>query len=424
MEIFAPPQPYDYPVSSPHAQRTNRRWFVALICTFALNGLFFATWVSRTPETEEQLGLTTVSYGFFAMVLGFGALLSVIFGSRLLSRWGSRRMLVASFIGMSVFFALTGFAITAGSLPFAVLSNLGMGLFFGMSNFANNIEATDVDRASRRSLLPPLHGAYSVGLLAGSALGALSIAANMSQWLDFALVASATAVCGVIATRFIPRDGSLHNAEHDHTGITATATTPTERIAVWRERRTLGLAAIALAFVLAEYTAATWLPIFLVSGGMTAEEGALGFTCFAVAMAAGRLLGGFVVERVPRPLLLSLLSVVCVAGIVLVMLTDVVGLVFVGATLWGLGASLGYPLVSSALAEDPALSPARIRVLLVFMNTAILGVGPALGAIGQAFGLMAAIAVPGVLLIVAGSATRIARPLEPWRPVLDRSASL
>jgi predicted MFS family arabinose efflux permease len=385
---------------------------VALICTFALNGVFFATWVSRTPETEERLGLTTASYGFFAMVLGVGALLSVIFGSRLLSRWGSRRMLVGSFVGMSVFFALTGLAITVESLPFAVLSNLGMGLFFGMSNFANNIEATDVDRASSRSLLPPLHGAYSAGLLIGSALGALSIAQEMSQWLDFALVAAATAVCGVIATRFIPRDGSLHNAAHDHTGISVLVATREQRRAVWREPRTLGLAAIALAFVLAEYAAATWLPIYLVSAGMTAEEGALGFTCFAVAMAVGRLFGGFVVERVPRPLLLSVLSVVCVAGILLVMLMGVVGVVFIGATLWGLGASLGYPLVSSALAEDPALSPARIRVLLVSMNTAILGVGPALGAIGQAFGLMAALAVPGVLLIVAGSATRIARPLE------------
>jgi predicted MFS family arabinose efflux permease len=234
----------------------------------------------------------------------------------------------------------------------------------------------------------------------------------MSQWLDFALVAAATAVCGVIATRFIPRDGSLHNAAHDHTGISVLVATREQRRAVWREPRTLGLAAIALAFVLAEYAAASWLPIYLVSVGMTAEEGALGFTCFAIAMAVGRLFGGFVVERVPRPLLLSVLSVVCVAGILLVMLMGVVGVVFIGATLWGLGASLGYPLVSSALAEDPALSPARIRVLLVSMNTAILGVGPALGAIGQAFGLMAALAVPGVLLIVAGSATRIARPLE------------
>jgi predicted MFS family arabinose efflux permease len=400
-------------VSSTPALRTNRRWFIALICTFSLNGIFFATWVSRTPETEHQLGLSTFTYGFFAMVLGFGALLSVIFGSRLLTRWGSRRMLVGSFVGMSVFFVLTGFAITAGSLPFAVLSNLGMGLFFGMSNFANNIEATDVDRASSRSLLPPLHGAYSAGLLIGSALGALSIAQNMPQWLDFAIVGAGTAVCGVIATRFIPRDGSLHNAAHDHTGITVPEASPEQRRAVWREPRTLGLAGIALAFVLAEYAAATWLPIYLVAGGMTPEAGAVGFTCFAVAMAVGRLFGGFAVERMSRPLLLTLLGVICVSGIVLVMLMQVVPLVFLGATLWGLGASLGYPLVSSALAEDPLLSPARIRVLLVFMNTAILSVGPALGAIGQAFGLMAAVAIPGALLVVASSATRVARPLRP-----------
>lgn len=410
-----PLQPYDGTVTSQPTHLNTTRWFVALIVTFAFNGLFFATWVSRTPETQEKLGLTTATYGIFAMVVGFGALLSVIFGARLLSRWGSRRILVVAFIGMAAFFALTGAAISAGDLPFAILSNLGMGLFFGMSNFANNIEATDVDRASRRSLLPPLHGSYSAGLLIGSALGALAISGNVPLWLDFNLIAVFTAVAGVIATRFLPKDGNLHTPEHDHTGAVSLVATTAQRRAVWREPRTIGLSAIALAFVLAEYTAATWLPIFLVSGGMSPEEGAIGFTCFAVAMAAGRLFGGFVVERVSRPVLITCLSIVCIIGIVLVMMMTVLPFAFLGATLWGLGASLGYPLVSSALAEDPLLSPARTRVLLVFMNTAILGVGPALGVVGQIGGLISAIAIPAVMLVGAGASSRIARPLSPAR---------
>ena len=412
-QIDPPPQPYDETVPPQPTHLNRTRWFIALVVTFALNGIFFATWVSRTPETEEKLGLTTGTYGIFAMVLGFGALLSVIFGARLLARFGSRRVLVVAFVGMSVFFALTGSAISAGNLPFAVLSNLGMGLFFGMSNFANNIEATDVDRASPRSLLPPLHGSYSAGLLVGSGLGALAISGDMPLWLDFDVIAVVTALVGVIATRFIPKDGNLHTPAHDHTGTPAPVATKAQRRAVWREPRTLGLSGIALAFVLAEYAAATWLPIFLVSGGMTPEEGAIGFTCFAVAMAAGRLFGGFVVERVSRPVLLTCLSIVCIVGIVLVMMMTILPLAFLGATLWGLGASLGYPLVSAALAEDPLLSPARTRVLLVFMNTAILSVGPALGAVGQIGGLITAIAIPAVLLVGAGSASRIARPLSP-----------
>jgi predicted MFS family arabinose efflux permease len=347
------------------------------------------------------------------MVLGFGTLLSVIFGARLLSRWGSRRMLVIGFIGMSVFFALTGAAITEGILGLAVLTKLGLGLFFGMSNFACNIEATDVDRSSSRSLLPPLHGAYSTGLLLGSALGAFTISLDVPLWLSFDMIAALTAVAGVFATRFIPKDGDLHSPNHDHTGTFGAVANSAQRRAVWKEPRTLGLSGIALAFVLAEYTAATWLPIFLVSQGMTAEEGALGFTCFAVAMAVARLFGGFVVERVSRPVLLSCLSIVCIVGIVMVMLSGESTLAFVGAALWGLGASLGFPLVSSALAEDPLLSPARTRVLLVSMNGAILAVGPALGVVGQIGGLVTAIAIPAVLLVGAGAFSRLSRPLSP-----------
>jgi len=398
-------------VTTPLQTRHRRTWFIALLATFALNGIYFATWVSRTPETEKLLGLDTVGYGFFAMILGFGALLSVIFGARLLRRLGSRRSLLIAYLGMSFAFALTGWAITLGSLPLAVICNLMMGLFFGLSNFANNIEATDVDRVSPRSLLPPLHGSYSAGLLVGSALGALAIAGHLSLTLDFDAIAIFTAIAGIIATRFLPRDADLFKRGGSNSAPAPAQATPAQRRAVWREPRTYGLSAIALAFVLAEYAAATWLPIYLVNSGMSAEAGAIGFFCFAIAMAAGRLLGGLVAERVPRPVLLAIMAFICIVGIVLVMLTALIPFAFLGAVLWGLGTSLGYPLVSSALAEDPLLSPARIRVLLVFMNAAILSVGPALGAVGQLAGLTVAIAIPAVLLVVAGSTTRIARPL-------------
>ena len=39
-----------------------------------------------------------------------------------------------------------------------------------------NVEGTDMEKRLKRSLMPPLHGAYSIGALAGAAIGTVAIA--------------------------------------------------------------------------------------------------------------------------------------------------------------------------------------------------------------------------------------------------------
>ena len=68
-----------------------------------------------------------------------------------------------------------------------------------------------------------------------------------------------------------------------------------------------------------------------------------------------------------------------VAGLLLVVLGGSVPLAALGAVLWGIGASLGFPVGMSAGADDPAHSAARVSVVSSIGYTAFLAGPPLIG---------------------------------------------
>jgi cyanate permease len=82
----------------------------------------------------------------------------------------------------------------------------------------------------------------------------------------------------------------------------------------------------------------------------------------------------------------------------------------IGVVLWGLGASLGFPVGMSAAADDPATAAARVSAVATIGYFAFLVGPPVIGFLGQQFGLLHALLVVLVLVAVAGVASGAARP--------------
>ena len=88
---------------------------------------------------------------------------------------------------------------------------------------------------------------------------------------------------------------------------------------------------------------------------------------------------------------------------------------FAAVLLWGLGASLGFPVGMSAAADDPAKSAARVSVVSTIGYTAFLGGPPLLGFLGSHVGVLHALLVVSVILVPSAFAVPSARRTEPVR---------
>ncbi len=78
--------------------------------------------------------------------------------------------------------------------------------------------------------------------------------------------------------------------------------------------------------------------------------------------------------------------------------------------LWGLGASLGFPVGMSAAADDPGRAAARVSVVSTIGYTAFLGGPPLLGWIGGQIGVLHALLVVSVVLVPSALVVPASRP--------------
>ena len=87
------------------------------------------------------------------------------------------------------------------------------------------------------------------------------------------------------------------------------------------------------------------------------------------------------------------------------------GIAFVGTAVWGLGASLGFPVGMSAAADDPSRAAPRLSTVSSIGYCAFLAGPPALGFLGDQFGSLRSLLLVGAVGALAILVVPIARPL-------------
>lgn len=374
--------------------------------TFFLNGLVFASWVSRIPEVRSSFELTNGQLGLVLLAIAMGSVLALPTTGAAINALGTVRI-----VRLGAAAATTGMAAAALGLghvlPLTVAGLFVYGLGIGVWDVAMNVEGAEVERGLRRTIMPRFHAGFSGGTVVGALAGALLIE------LDVPAVAHLVGVV-LLAIVLVWRSSPsfLPVAErHEETASSAAR--------AWLEPRTLLIGVMVLALAMTEGTANDWLAVALVDGhDVSHAVGVAGFAVFVLAMTAGRIAGTGLIDRFGRVVVLWGTMALAGAGVLLIVLADQPVLVVIGIVLWGVGASLGFPVGMSAAADDPVRAASRVSVVSTIGYAAFLAGPPLLGFVGDEVGTLKALLVVAVLLMPAAlvvPAAREQRVAEPAR---------
>jgi len=242
------------------------------------------------------------------------------------------------------------------------------------------------------------HGLFSIGGLAGAAIMSTLLALGLTLW------ASALAIALLLALIVLSQRSSLLPGVDD----------AAEWSTVFRLPRGLVLLLGVLCFVsfLAEGSMLDWSAVLLRDfRGFSAASAGIGYACFSVAMAAGRLAGDRVVERLGPVSAVRIGASTAAIGFLLAAMAPWPAASLSGFVLIGLGASNIVPVMFSAAGRLPGNPPAISIAAVTMLGYAGLLSGPALiGFMAHASNLPVALAVvAGLLLLVAGSARIVRR---------------
>lgn len=372
----------------------------AVLGTFFLNGFAFATFASRIPSVRQALDLDPGRLGLLLLATSTGAVLALPSSGGQVQRFGAARVVTVATVVEGVGLGLV--AIGAGIVHLLAVTAVGLflvGFGTGTWDVAMNVEGAEVERRLGRSVMPRFHASFSLGTVAGAGVGSLVTWLGVGIAPHIGVVAVLIAILGGVSVR-----GFLGGEHHPQPSRESHA------LRAWAEPRTLIVGVMVLAMALTEGVANDWLALAMVDGyGTPAWVGAAAFALFVAAMTTGRVAGTVVLDLFGRlPVLWGSMAVAAI-GVVLVVLGQIAPLVVIGIVLWGVGASLGFPVGMSAAADDPARAAARVSVVSTIGYTAFLVGPPLLGLLGSHFGVLNALLIVSVILVPSALAVPAAR---------------
>ncbi|GLI02389.1 MFS transporter [Phytohabitans aurantiacus] len=358
---------------------------------FGLNGLGVASWFARVPAARDALDLSAGRLGMLLLAMSAGAILAMPTSGVITHRLGPRRT-----VTMAAAIAAAGLAIAGLGGGMASIVVVGLGIFAlgygsGTCDVAMNVEGAAVERRLGRTIMPRFHAAWSLGTVAGAGIGAGAARVGLPLAAHLMLAAGVMLAGTLVAVRsFLAADPE---APREKSGGV---------LAAWREPRTLLIGLLVLIMAFTEGTANDWLAVAFVDGhGVTEAAGAATFGVFVAAMTTGRTLGTLAIDRWGRVRTLTVTIFIAGAGALIAILANSWAVALAGVALWGVGASLGFPVGMSAAADEEHRAPARVSVVAVIGYTAFLAGPPLVGFLGDHTGTLKALLIVPLILLPA-----------------------
>ena len=391
------------PVFSPRTITAARNGDLVV---FGINGFVLASWMSRVPDVKDILDLTPGRLGIMLLALSAGSLLGLPMAGRIADRIGAVWTVRLGMLVVAPGAILAAVAVQLGISMYLVMPGLFMlGLGMGVWDVAQNLEGTVIERALDKAIMPWFHAAFSGGTVLGALVGAGLVWLRTSVAAHMIAVAALTVIIVWWGTsRFLP---SFPQPQDDGSSPTQPGGS------AWLEPRTLLIGIMVLAAAFTEGTANDWMAVAFVEGhGLDNALGVLALAVFLTFMTAGRIVGTGLLNRHGRIPVLRGLFISALIGCGLVVFGNT-WLAFAGAAIWGLGASLGFPVGMSAAADDPLKASVRLSVVSTIGYGAFLAGPPLLGFLGDHLGVLRALLLVGAVSIFAILVVPVAKPLGP-----------
>jgi predicted MFS family arabinose efflux permease len=377
---------------------------------FFVLGAISGSWAARIPAVKAPLHLSAGALGLALLGPAVGAVVAMPATGSVLVRLAPRPVVMAAFLPLCGLLPLVTVSGNAWQL-FLVL--LGWGASVGVIDVGMNVEATAVQERLGRRVMSRFHASYSLGGLAGAALGTACASAGITAQAQLAGVSLVVAIIGLAAVgRFhshpLPRRPDRHRSPAQ----------PRRPALSWT---LAALSAMAFGAFLAEGAANDWSAVYLhTSLGASTGLAALGYTFFASAEAAGRLCGDHLADRFGPVRLVRTSAGTGAVAFTAALVAERSGAALAGFVMLGLGLSFVVPLVFTA-ASRLGRAGSSLAVATSCGYAGMLAGPAAIGGLADVAGLSAAlgvvVAVTAVAALLAGALA--SRP----QPTAGRSSS-
>lgn len=364
------------------ANKKRIRMAVALF--YFSMGLCFASWASRIPDIKTNLGLNDAAFGSILFALPVGQFLMMTFSGKLVTRYGSRQMLLIALPLYTLCLSNVGLVNQGWQLAIALFL---FGISGNVCNISLNTQGVAAEKLYDRSIMSSFHGGWSMAGFTGALIGLGMINLKVSPYLHFWMVILLVWIIVGFNYKFLVPFHSTVSKE-----------APRRKFFSKPDTALLQLGIIGFCSMASEGAMFDWSGIYFKDVVKApASLVILGYTSFMIMMASGRFMADALITRFGRLRLLQVSGVLISSGLFTSVFFPYLIPSTIGFMMVGLGVSSIVPTVYSTAGKNGKVAPGI--ALATVSSVSFLGflMGPPLiGYISAAAGLRYSFAVIGL----------------------------
>lgn len=374
----------------------------ALFLLFALPGVAFATWISRTAAARDILGVSNAEMGWILFGLSVGSIIGLLSASHFIDCKGARDVIIGSMFFIIVGLLCLGINIYFVSSIGAFGSLLVFGIGYGLAEVSLNVEGSSIEQKLGTTLLPKFHGFFSVGTLVGALSGSVAASLHIPILYQFLAILVVFLLLVCMVYRFLPNGTGKKEKSRNKKRA--------KRTSLRMEKKVLLIGLFVLGMAFAEGSANDWLPIVMVDGHQqSVVTGSIMYTIFVLAMTLARMCSSYFLDQFGRVAVIRATIIMAIIGISIVIFGSNSYFLAVGVLLWGIGAALGFPIGLSAAGDDRENATSNVATVSIIGYTAFLVGPPFLGILGESFGIRNALLAVLLFVLLSGIVSSVTR---------------
>ncbi len=350
---------------------------VSISVVFFASGFAFASWASRIPFIQNQLGISNGILGLILLGIPVGALGSIPFSNLINRNFPSYRITLVSLATQLICLCGIGWSLN----PFLLTLFLFLyGFFSNLTNIAMNVQAVNLEEKMNANIMSSFHGYYSLANMAGAFLGGFLGLNSVLPGNHFILVC----VILIVLVSLLGRN----LLKTDQKSTINPVQGQKEKFSI-PPLQVIYLGIIAFCVMLTEGSVADWSGIYFktqfhIIGGLNAA----GYTAFALTMAVNRFSGEWIIDRLGARKTILYSGLLIAIGLTLVLSYPLFEMAIFGFGLVGMGCATVVPIVYSSVGKIKTIEPSKgLGLVTIIGYVGFLSGPPAIGLLAQAFSL-------------------------------------
>jgi len=306
-------------------------------------GLCFATWASRIPDIKMALNLSDADLGTILFALPVGQLTMMPFSGKLVTRYGSHRLLVLSLSLYTILMVNIGLASSFWQLALALYL---FGICGNMNNISVNTQGVYTEKLFNRTIMATFHGVWSFAGFTGALVGIGMMALKLPPYQHYAIVAGIAILLVIFNYRFLVKAKEFPKSDEKKKLFSKP-----DMALIWLG--VIGFGCMASEGIMFDWSGVYFKDVVKVPGPLIV----LGYTSFMIMMATGRFLGDFMIRRYGRKLVIRTNGVLISVGLFTAVFFPFLITSMIGFMLVGLGVSTIIPTLYSIAGKTPNIPP-------------------------------------------------------------------